>query len=79
MGGKCADCGIEMGEEWPSACFDFHHLEGKEADLARLIHAWKSMYGRVLEELEKCVMLCANCHRKRHFTEKGKSLKCLRN
>lgn len=77
MGGKCVDCGLTMGNEWPSACFDFHHLEGKEQNLAQLTHAWKSMYGRVLAELKKCVLLCSNCHRKRHFIEKGKSLKCL--
>ncbi len=74
LGSKCADCGIEVGEKWPSACFDFHHEGTKEAIIAKLMHSWKSKYGQLLEEIRKCTLLCSNCHRKRHFV--GSS--CLR-
>ena len=72
-GGRCVGCGLEVGEEWPGACFDFHHPEkNKEGVIAQMMHSWKSMHGRLLIEIKKCVVLCANCHRKAHFLEKGK-------
>lgn len=49
-------------------CLDFHHLDPttKKFDIARGVRdrlSWKS----VLKEIEKCVVLCANCHRKVHY------------
>jgi hypothetical protein len=66
-GGKCSMCGY-------SRCIDaleFHHLDPERKDFSF------SEYGRrinngclrkdVLDELDKCILLCANCHRERHF------------
>ena len=54
----CAMCGLD--EPW---CLDFHHLEPSEKEytmsqIARV--SWR----RVLVEIEKCVVVCANCHRR---------------
>ena len=64
-GGKCERCGF-VGH--PSA-FDFHHRdpEEKASNLAK-IKTWK----RFREELPKCVLLCANCHRLVHAELMGK-------
>jgi hypothetical protein len=46
-------------------CMDFHHLEDKKYELSDLWHkcpGWKTLQG----ELAKCIVLCANCHRKVH-------------
>lgn len=59
---KCFDC----GKEYPDCVFDFHHVDGgtKDTEVSRLkmsdIHLLQN-------ELNKCVMLCANCHRIRHW------------
>lgn len=67
FGGNCYDC----GEVYPPCVFDFHH-EGdgadKEANPSQLIG--RGQMKEALSELEKCVMLCANCHRMRHFHNK---------
>lgn len=55
----CIICG-----EAEKACIDFHHLRDKEMNVSQMIK-----YGslkKVKEEIEKCVCLCANCHRKLH-------------
>ena len=58
---KCALC----GEDHPS-CLDFHHPDGTKefnlADGASLARSWK----KIQAEAERCVVLCANCHRKHH-------------
>lgn len=63
FGGKCLDCG---GVFHPSA-YDFHHLDPtiKEGHIKDFI---KLGVEKAKEELEKCVLLCANCHRIRHAT-----------
>lgn len=65
LGGRCRDCGLELSEEWPVACFDFHHLCDKKFAIARLVKCKDRT--RLLGELRKCELLCSNCHRRRHY------------
>jgi hypothetical protein len=30
LGGRCVDCGLVPGSDWPLHCFDFHHLDGNK-------------------------------------------------
>ena len=60
-GGKCLICGYNRCIN----AFDFHHLDPKEKDFAisgNCNRAWE----KVKSELDKCVMLCSNCHREVH-------------
>lgn len=66
MGGKCADCGY-VSEH--NEVFDFHHKDAAEKEYfpARIMsYPWTT----IQYELEKCIMLCANCHRIRHAKER---------
>lgn len=64
---KCHDCKTK----YPHYVSDFHHIEpdGKNFGISknRGRHSWNV----VLEEIKKCTLLCANCHRIRHY-EKNK-------
>lgn len=62
FGGKCLDC----GGIFPSAVYDFHHLDPNEKEYNPSYMA-KMNPKRAEEELKKCVLLCANCHRVRHY------------
>jgi 5-methylcytosine-specific restriction endonuclease McrA len=59
----CADCG-----EGHPATLDFHHLNPAEKERS-LGDIGKQGWSRkkVIAEIAKCVTLCANCHRKRHW------------
>lgn len=53
------------------ACLDFHHRNPDEKDFTiatAMLHGYKK--DKILEEIAKCDVLCANCHRKLHWTEK---------
>ena len=55
--------GCSICEESEPACLDFHHLGDKDMPVSQM----KGMSDvRILEEIAKCVLLCANCHRKVH-------------
>ena len=70
FGGKCSHCG---GIFHP-VCFDFHHLENKEAHISTLTSSYPHAAGfdRAAKEASKCEMVCANCHRLITFTEEPK-------
>lgn len=60
---KSAGCS-RCNEKHP-ACIDFHHLDPsvKETCVGVAVNRnWS--WDRVLCEIEKCELLCANCHRK---------------
>jgi hypothetical protein len=63
----CADCEIE----YPPAVMQFHHLYGKTIEVAKLFNRTQDA---ILTEIEKCVVLCANCHIMRHVNERSPSL-----
>ena len=48
-------------------CLDFHHLDKskKEYSIALAIRAGWSIK-RIKTEIEKCIVVCSNCHRKIH-------------
>ncbi len=62
---ESAPC-VSCGEFQPAFCMDYHHLDPtlKHKGVAQMItdNSWK----RIEEEISKCVLLCANCHRKVH-------------
>ena len=57
----CVDCGFDN----PIA-LDFHHIsKDKEINISKVINrGWGKT--RILNEVAKCILLCANCHRIRH-------------
>ncbi len=61
-GKKCLEC----GEDDPCT-FDFHHLNPEEKDEAifDMVHNLRTEK-RITTEIEKCIILCSNCHRKLH-------------
>ncbi len=62
LGGKrCKICGIS----WlPICCYDFHHEKGiKENAISKMIRIKISLDMELKLELEKCCVVCANCHR----------------
>jgi DNA-binding NarL/FixJ family response regulator len=53
----CKDCG-----EKNHIVLDFDHLHNKKYNISRMIHdgfSWKA----IAKEIEKCEVVCANCHR----------------
>jgi len=48
-------------------CLDYHHLDptNKVDNVAQLVGQGVS-WVNILKEIKKCIVLCANCHRKLH-------------
>jgi hypothetical protein len=61
LGGRCLRCGYDEFDE----ALECHHRDPskKEGDITRLLRRVGDAYRR---EIEKCVLLCANCHRALH-------------
>lgn len=58
---ECQNC----GEEFPG-CLDFHHIGSKTNELSKLV-AYGYGKDRIKTEIDRCVVLCANCHHKEHI------------
>jgi len=59
---SCLVCGEDSTE-----CLDLHHInqhekEGEVSDIVNRAGSWKT----IQREIDKCAVLCANCHRKVH-------------
>lgn len=63
---QCTVCG-----ESHSACIEFHHEDPAKKEhnvsvMLRQLASWE----RIMAEVEKCTVLCANCHRKVHYEQR---------
>ena len=63
---SCAKCGDKRGY-----LLDYHHLNPKEKEttVARMTSNYYSLE-KIQQEINKCIVLCANCHREFHYLEK---------
>lgn len=60
MGGKCEKCGYNKC----NAVLDFHHIDPSIKEYT--ISTRNLSLKKITEEVKKCILLCANCHRELH-------------
>lgn len=61
----CLDCGVS----YPSRVMEFDHVRGEKLGNVSVLVA-KASEQRIRDEIAKCDVVCANCHRLRHI-ERG--------
>lgn len=52
---------------YPHYMYDFHHVDPSTKKFKLSGNGLNRKWDLVLEEIEKCVMLCPNCHRIAHY------------
>ena len=66
-GGACQHCGYNRCIE----ALEFHHLDETTKSFPIGSRMASYTWDRLREELDKCIMLCANCHRELHSGVNG--------
>jgi 5-methylcytosine-specific restriction endonuclease McrA len=61
-GGKCERCGYDKY----IGALEFHHLNPEEKDFSLSQLKTYSFNHVIVEELNKCILVCSNCHREIH-------------
>jgi 5-methylcytosine-specific restriction endonuclease McrA len=71
-GGKCVLCGLT---DDCYEVYDFHHRDPAQKDVSISVLIKKLQCSTLTDplklELDKCDMLCSNCHRRVHFEQKA--------
>lgn len=78
-GGCCIGCGYKRSV----AALDFHHLDPAKKDFGLGMNGLTRSWQKTKEELDKCILVCSNCHREVHagliiLNSKGKVVKKIR-
>lgn len=58
----CTDCGVQ----YPSYVMEFDHLHSKIMNVSAMVRRGVAI-AKIRAEIEKCEVVCANCHRVRTF------------
>jgi predicted HNH restriction endonuclease len=62
----CQVCGLR---EDTLGFFEFHHKDPsqKDREVGSMLNS--ASFEKVLDEVEKCIMVCPNCHKREHLKE----------
>lgn len=63
MGGKCCICGFDKY----NSALEFHHVNSEDKDFGITQGTTTKAVEKQLDELRKCILVCANCHRGIHY------------
>lgn len=67
-GGKCEVCGYDKN----LSALEFHHTNPKDKKFQVDLRVFSNLsLDRLNEEINKCMLLCANCHREVHNPDKN--------
>lgn len=61
-GGKCMLCGYNKY----AGALDFHHIDEKNKQFGLSTRGLTRSWEKTRNEAEKCILVCANCHREIH-------------
>ena len=61
-GGKCVVCGYKKYV----GAFDLHHRDGKTKGFGLSTRGLTRSWEKIKAEADKCILVCANCHREIH-------------
>ncbi len=61
-GGRCSICGYNKCLQ----ALEFHHSDPSKKDFGISAKGYTRSWEMVSKELDKCILLCANCHREVH-------------
>lgn len=64
LGGKCSFCNYN---KCPAAMV-FHHLNADEKDF-QIGNSPTQSWDKIIKELDKCILLCTNCHHELHYNK----------
>ena len=62
LGGRCEVCGYNKC----ARALSFHHRDPNKKDFGISAQGMTRSWDRVRNEIEKCMLLCANCHMELH-------------
>ena len=62
FGGECIKCGYNKN----ISALEFHHLNSKDKDF-HFGSTNTTNIDKIRQELSKCILVCANCHREIHY------------
>ena len=68
LGGKCSVCGYDKCMR----SLSFHHLDPGEKDFV-VSNRWNLGVTTILAEVQKCILVCANCHSEIHERQDAES------
>lgn len=60
-GGECKICGYDKC----ASAMEFHHVDDQKKDFS-ISQQRSTLFENIKSELDKCVLLCSNCHREIH-------------
>ena len=62
-GGRCRICGYSRN----SSALEFHHVDPTQKEFALDLRSLSNRkWSNVLNEAEKCILVCSNCHKETH-------------
>jgi len=74
LGGKCCLCGYNRC----AAALDFRHKDKNTKEFGLSQNGMTRSWERTKKELDKCILVCANCHREIHVNKLQLSLETKR-